>query len=273
MFKRLITGIILIVLVVLAIFFLRFSIFVTLTSLLILFAAWEWGVLIGFDRYLYRCIYVACVGIAIFCVWHVGMSRTWTLVLLISNVFWWLIALFLIASYPKSAVLWGEGIWMRSLMGIFVLVPCWLALNMIRAMQDGSMILMFMLVLVWSADIGAYFVGKWCGKHKLAVQVSPKKTWQGLCGGMLLVLLMAVVGCIAFNIILPHWFVVIVLAIVTALFSVIGDLLESMLKRYVNIKDTANYLPGHGGILDRIDSLTAAAPIFLLGCLLLGVVN
>lgn len=155
-------------------------------------------------------------------------------------------------------------------MGVFTLAPCWLALIIIRSAENGAIILTFVLCLIWSTDIGAYFSGKWWGKTKLIPKVSPNKTWQGLYGGILLTIIVAVIGCIVFNISPLDWLIVVALAIVVAILSVIGDLLESMLKRQINIKDTGNYLPGHGGLLDRIDSLTAAVPIFLLGCLLFG---
>jgi phosphatidate cytidylyltransferase len=190
--------------------------------------------------------------------------------ILTANLIWWLIAALLIFTYPKSTPIFAQNIYARPLMGAFTLAPFWLALIIIRSAENGAIILTFVLLLVWSTDIGAYFSGKWWGKTKLIPKVSPNKTWQGLYGGILLTIIVAVIGCIVFNIYPLDWLIVIALAIMVAILSVIGDLFESMLKRQVKIKDTGNYLPGHGGLLDRIDSLTAAVPVFLLGCLLFG---
>jgi len=265
MYKRLITGLVLIVLAVLCVFFLPFIGFFIFTSLLTLLAAWEWGLLIDCQKRYCRYVYMLCVAFAMFCAWQAPIKP-----ILYASLIWWLIALYFIIRYPKDSKLWGEGVWMRGCAGIFTLVPCWVAINTIRVAQDGLVALFFMLLLVWGADSGAYFAGVWWGKHSLMPNVSPKKTWQGLFGGLLLVLLIAFLACFLMDITLPHWPTIMGIALVTGVFSAIGDLLESMLKRRCGIKDTGSYLPGHGGILVRMDSLTAAVPLFLLGCLLFG---
>ena len=264
--NRIITGLILAIVALLIIFYLPFSAFLVVTSGIILFSAWEWTSLMGCRSLLCQFLYVIFMAIMMYCAWHAPIIP----VLWVAFA-WWVAALFLIAFYPKVSKIWSYGIWIRGLMGILVLVPSWLSIDFIMWQQNGAVILVFLLLLVWGADTGAFFSGKFWGKHKLMPLVSPKKTWQGLFGGLTLTILIAAIGCIVLKIIPPYWPIVIVLAVVTVLFSVVGDLLESMLKRQVGIKDVANYLPGHGGFLDRIDSLTAAAPIFLLGFLLLGV--
>ncbi|MGD9109189.1 MAG: CDP-archaeol synthase [Gammaproteobacteria bacterium] len=262
---RLITASLLVIVTLAGIFFLPLSIFVIGTTAIMLFAAWEWSLLIGCKKFLHRTLYVLFIAAILWSSWYAAITP-----ILIASLIWWIIAASLIITYPKSTKLFSQGIYARALMGVFTLVPCWLSLIIIRSAENGTAILIFILCIVWSADIGAYFSGKWWGKHKLAPKVSPNKTWQGLYGGILLAIIVAVIGCIVFNMSPLSWVIVIMLSILAVLFSVIGDLFESMLKRHINIKDIGGYLPGHGGLLDRIDSLTAALPIFLLGCLLFG---
>ena len=157
----------------------------------------------------------------------------------------------------------------RGIMGILVLMPCWLALNFIRVLPSGEMILLALFVLIWGADTGAYFAGKKWGKHKIIPQVSPGKSWEGLAGALLTTVLLVFCLLTALKFPPADIWVLLLLSLVTVLFSVLGDLFESMLKRKVDLKDSGTILPGHGGILDRIDSLTAAAPIFALGLILL----
>ncbi|MGD9152561.1 MAG: CDP-archaeol synthase [Gammaproteobacteria bacterium] len=257
---RLITAALLIILTIAGILVLPLSVFRIIAAAIILFAAWEWSILIDCKTFLHRTLYVLFIAAILWSSWYAPIIP-----ILIASLIWWIIAAGLIITYPKSTKLFSQGIYARALMGVFTLVPCWLSLTFIRAAENGIIILIFILCIVWGADIGAYFSGKWWGKHKLAPKVSPNKTWQGLCGGILLAIIVAVIGCIVFNISPLAWLTVIMLSILTALFSIIGDLLESMLKRHMNIKDIGGYLPGHGGLLDRIDSLTAALPIFSLG--------
>ena len=124
--------------------------------------------------------------------------------------------------------------------------------------------------MTWAADTGAYFVGRAWGKHLLAERVSPKKTWEGFCGGLVLALIVGVAGSYLLPIDFAQRILIWVLALVAALFSVLGDLLESLLKRQSGVKDSGWLLPGHGGILDRIDSMLPAVTVFVLGMLLLG---
>ena len=263
--QRIITALILVSLILLAIIFLPFYLFAVFLTLLMLFAAWEWCLLVGIHKRISRLVYVVCVGLFMFLAWHAPI-----LPVLIIAVLFWLIGLYFIVRYPKSSALWANGVLVRAMMGILVIVPCWLALNMLRAAQDGSQTIIFMLFLIWAVDTGAYFAGKNWGKHKLCPRVSPNKTWEGVYGGLILTGVIAAIGCMLMNVAPIHWTSVIMLALLTAAFSVIGDLFESMLKREVGIKDTGRYLPGHGGFLDRIDSLLAATPLFLLGLMLFG---
>ena len=127
---------------------------------------------------------------------------------------------------------------------------------------------LFILALTFAADTGAFFAGRYFGRLRLAPRVSPNKTWEGVIGGMLMALCLAVLGAVWFGVpalsFLP-------LCLAASAFSVIGDLTESLLKRHVHLKDSGRLFPGHGGVLDRIDSVTAATPVMALGLIWLGV--
>ena len=146
-----------------------------------------------------------------------------------------------------------------------MLVPSWMALVSIRQQPDGDVFLLMLLLLVWGADIGAYFAGKTWGKKKLAPKVSPGKTMAGFWGGVGSCVAIAVGFVIYLELSVLDGFYLVVLSVIAGLASVLGDLFESMLKRQRGIKDSSKLLPGHGGVLDRIDSITAAAPMFVLG--------
>jgi len=159
------------------------------------------------------------------------------------------------------------------LLGISLLWICVHGLVFIHGnIEQGGWILLYILSLVWVADIGAYFSGRKFGKHKLAAGISPAKTWEGVAGGIILnsgwiilVFLMSGGWAIAF------WpFILIGLA--TSAISVVGDLYESILKREAAVKDSGKLLPGHGGVLDRVDSVIAATPVFLVGLYTVGAV-
>jgi len=157
--------------------------------------------------------------------------------------------------------------------GPFVLLPAWLALVRLHAQGptlDGPQLLTFLLLLVVAADVGAYFAGRAFGKHKLAPRVSPGKTWEGVAGGLAGASLLALAGALWFELPLPRF---VLLCVLVVMISVVGDLAESLFKRHAGVKDSGSILPGHGGILDRIDSLTAAGPCFVLGMDYLGLLR
>jgi phosphatidate cytidylyltransferase len=263
---RLITALILIPIVLAIIFYCPPIPFLLLTSLVAIVGAYEWSRLMGIEKKSYRFGYVFFVGFSLVGTIFLPAMTIFTLAFL----FWSLASLFVIL-YPKLSSWWNTGYLIRGLMGVLVLAPCWGAINYIRSQTDGAYGLLFLFVLIWGADSVAYFVGKKWGKTKLAPLVSPGKSIQGMLGALLYAALMPLILISLLKSSGTIWFWASLLSIVTVLFSIMGDLFESMMKRQVGLKDSGQILPGHGGLLDRIDSLTAAAPVFTLGGILLGI--
>jgi len=154
-----------------------------------------------------------------------------------------------------------------------VLVPAWVSLQQLKTYEQSNFLILLLMFLIWGADIGAYFTGRALGNRKLAPAVSPGKSWAGLYGGMftaaLIVIAMTFVqGDMQFR--SAFWLQFFAICMFVTLISVLGDLSESMFKRYRGIKDSSNLLPGHGGVLDRIDSLVAAGPAYALLLIAIG---
>jgi len=247
-----------------------------LFGLLVLLGAWEWASLSGWRQTTPRALYVLLVAAAmaalyVFCGLGSEPLREQVQPLLGVACLWWSFALLWIRGYPGSAVLWQPRV-TRSVMGLLVLLPGWLSAVYLLGLPRGSWLLVALVMVVAAADIGAYFTGRRFGRHKLAERVSPAKTWEGFWGGVAACTLLAVVLWYC----LPNEFghiglgSVIVVVVITGLASVIGDLTVSMVKRESGVKNTGSLLPGHGGVLDRLDSLCGAAPVFSLGLLLAG---
>ena len=175
----------------------------------------------------------------------------------------------MLVSFPSSIGLWGGNLGKR-VMGLVILIPAGLGLLVLKSLPQGNLLILSVMLLIWGADIGAYFFGRRFGKKKLAPRVSPGKSWAGLLGGLLTSLCIALGLAVYLNVPATPLVAVLCGAAVVVLFSVVGDLTESMFKRQMGIKDSSQLLPGHGGILDRIDSLTAAVPIYVLLLLLSG---
>jgi phosphatidate cytidylyltransferase len=244
---------------------------VWLITVLVLVGAWEWAAFIGKTGNLARATYAVCIAIALVaCLYlhsaHPGFVR---LVMTVAMA-WWIVA-FLWVSLAPARVNPASA----ALAGVFSLVPCWLALVYVTFTTGSAYWVLFTLTLVWAADTGAFFAGRWLGRVPLAPRVSPKKTWEGVIGGVItsgVVAWIAVTWLNRFLGVTEVWpFVTTCIAI--AALSTVGDLTESMLKRAVGLKDSGSVFPGHGGMLDRIDSVTAAAPALVFALMALGVIS
>jgi phosphatidate cytidylyltransferase len=258
--QRVITALILGLVVLLGIFLLPHGAVIGLIAALILAGVWEWSAFPGLTTVPARLAYFVLIAGGIAAMWWAGPDSPRLDDVMTGAGIWWLVALAWVAFFPTVINPASA-----ALAGMLVLFPAWLAL--VRLHDLNPQLLLFLLLLVVAADVGAYFAGRRFGKHKLAPRVSPGKTWEGVLGGLAGAAALACIGTFWFKV-SPVPFFGLCLVVVVA--SVIGDLTESMFKRHAGLKDSGSLLPGHGGVLDRIDSVTAAAPIFLLGLERLG---
>lgn len=272
--RRIVTALVLAALFLGALFGLPPALFTLFVAGVIGIAGWEWSHLSNVDGVPGRVGYLLLAAAVMIPLYAYGVFGPWgpvpdlvKLVLFVGCI-WWALSLLWVQGYPSSALLWGS-VAGRLLMGLVILVPAWLALVVLAHLPDGPWLILLVASIVAAADVGAFFTGRAVGRRKLAPAVSPGKTVEGLIGGLVTVLMVAFVFLSANP---GHqgqrwqWLVVVA---VTALASVLGDLVESMVKRHRGVKDSGTILPGHGGILDRIDSLSAALPVFTLLYLLL----
>lgn len=262
---RIITALILAPIAIGGIFFLPPMGFAMFTGAIVTLGAWEWANMAGLTGQAARVGYAAVVAVVLF-----ALLRVPSAVVLWLALGWWLVCLLLVRSYPAGSARWG-GVPARALMGLLVLVPAWVGLNHLRTggfqfgeVANNLLVIVYVFCIVWVADIGAYFAGRAFGKAKLAPRVSPGKSWAGVWGGLAAVAAFALLISQLAGAGATEALLLVLASLVTGAVSVLGDLLESMLKRFRGIKDSSQLLPGHGGVMDRIDSLTAAIPVFAL---------
>jgi phosphatidate cytidylyltransferase len=269
---RVLTALVMLPIALLVLFVLPEDAFAVCIGLIVLVGAWEWIRLSGpVSQLLTLTLLVVFSGVLY---WSYLLPNVYVPMLLGIGCIFWVGAAAMVMMYPKSKEQVG-GKHVKLGFGLLVLIPAYVALLYLRR-HDAHLILLALLVtIIWAADVGAYFVGRQFGTTKLAPKVSPGKSWAGLVGGMILALavgmLVALIGEPSDYLISPiAWAVLIGIVAVTVLFSVLGDLFESLIKREQGVKDSSSLLPGHGGVLDRIDSLTAATPVFALSVYLTG---
>ncbi len=274
--QRVITALVLLALLLPALFASSAWPFMALTVILIAAAAWEWGRLNGVPSWLAWTGALMCL---MACAWaeHAGWVRMApALIWLIAGAMWVLLGAWMLQRGVSGWSLWPKG--SRWGAGLVLLVLAWIA--MAQAHQRGVNFLLSVLVLVWAADVFAYFFGKALGgrwiKTKLAVTISPGKSWEGVLGGMLGVLLVALVWAEVDQALAPAdlslfsllwakgWWVALPALLFMAAMSVVGDLVESLVKRSAGMKDSSGLLPGHGGVLDRIDALLPTLPLAMM---------
>ncbi len=262
--KRILTAVVLAVALLVIVLCLAPLWTVVLVSAGLLMGAWEWSGFLKLPTTALRAAYVGLIAVLCFAAWSFSVTAAGRMLIMGVALIWWCLALLWVSCAPHRVSTWSA-----ALAGILALVPAWLALVRLRViLAEGAQWVLFAFVLVWAADIGAYFAGRRFGRVHLAPQVSPGKTWEGVLGGVALSALIALLGAAWFH--LPKT-IFLFLCLSAVAFSIVGDLTESMLKRYVGVKDSGTLFPGHGGVMDRIDSITAAAPVLFFGLLLLGV--
>jgi phosphatidate cytidylyltransferase len=258
---RVITGCVLGALLLLGVFLLPPPWAVAAFGLVFTIGAWEWAGFGALRSTAARAGYALLVAIALGISWQWTQDPQHLIILLCASCAWWVIAFFWLSLAPER----HQPLFTLAC-GLAVLVPAFVALARLQISGDGfargPLLVLWLILMVCAADIGAYFAGRAFGRHKLAPCVSPGKTWEGALGGLVMALLMATAGAVNFG--LPP-LAVAVFGIGVGIFSIVGDLTESMFKRAAALKDSGTLLPGHGGLLDRIDSVTAAAPLYALG--------
>ena len=253
---RLLTSFMLLVAFLLALFLLPDTLWALFMLVIISIGMWEWaalGRLSARGRALYTGLFLLGGGFLVFAdLMDLAYLRPLVLFwgILAATAFWLIIGpIWLITRYQIKRR------FVMALAGLFVVVPLWLSLVSLRNIDPR--LLLGLLAVIWIADTAAYFTGKRFGKRKLAPMISPGKTWEGVIGAWVAVSLYALLLCLVFG--FDYWVIAGVWGI--TVLSIMGDLLESLMKRQANMKDSSNLLPGHGGMLDRLDGLTSSLPL------------
>ncbi|MAA75218.1 MAG: hypothetical protein CMN28_10990 [Salinisphaeraceae bacterium] len=267
---RIITAAVLLPLVIGAIFFFPPVAVALLLAAFLLVGAWEWGGLLQLPA-AWRGLYGLLAAAVLALLWWQMDAVPVVQAVLWAGVLWWVYAVVLVIRFPRG---WDVGVGLRpvaGLVGLVILAAAFVAVLGVHGLPRGAEWLLLLFLLIWAADTGAYFAGHAYGARKLAPKVSPGKTLEGAAGGL--------VACVLIALVAAWWFALnpmqtvglVLLSLFIAPVSVIGDLTESMFKRQAGIKDSGQIFPGHGGVLDRLDSLLAAAPFYLLGLEFMGV--
>ena len=266
--QRLLTAVVLIPVVVWVVLYAAETTFLTVLSGIIFIAAYEWAMLSGVKGRPQKLM--VAFFVLVFANGLLGLdAQLLTYLMLLSLVFWLLVIMFIILMPEYLLNMQRQPLVTMLLLVGVLLSLTYLAMFQLRhAFSQGADLLMYLLLLIWIADSGAYFAGRALGMHKLSAIISPGKSIEGVAGGLLSCLLFAVFVAGYFEVSNAAGFIC--LSLLVVIVSVYGDLFESLLKRRANVKDSGNILPGHGGVLDRIDSLIAAAPVFCASLLLLG---
>jgi phosphatidate cytidylyltransferase len=275
--QRIITAVILAPLAILAILFLPVEQFKIAVAGVVALGAYEWANMSGINGRVAKVTFMTlviliCVALILKVdaqeVWIQGELNSLFKIILSIAAGWWAVSLLMILTYPKYSSGWTENIPIRAAFGILTLIPTWVAIITLRTNLYevdpfyGASLIFYVLGIVWAADIGAFFVGVKFGKHKLRPNVSPGKSIEGLIGGVMASLAIIAFAALHYQFEASRMWQHLLIGVITVAVSALGDLNESMFKRCAGIKDSGKLLPGHGGIMDRIDSLTAAFPVF-----------
>ena len=278
---RVITALVMLAVLYLATAWLSAFHFALFMSLVLIVGVVEWTSLMGLVSLTARILYVSCFALTLVLLgWFVGLqsdaavlNRDTVLLVCGAGVVFWLYAMTLLWGYPENNDRWCNRP-QTALIGLLTLAPAWCALVQLKYLDPRGSLVFALIALVSVVDIGAYFTGRAWGRRKLAPALSPGKSWEGFWGGLCACLILTALLLIPLHrfvtpLTVPMVIVLLAIVQLVAVFSVVGDLFESMLKRSQGLKDSGRALPGHGGVLDRIDSLTSAAPVFVFSLMIL----
>jgi phosphatidate cytidylyltransferase len=233
-------------------------------------ASWEWTRLAGMRSRPLRAVLMVFCGLLMIALWLSRGSLFWWGTIAV-GVVWWFIAILWLKNYSFAASPTRENTVIKLVAGLVTVYPAWVALMQIHSQQTQFHTwALYSLLLIWGADTFAYLSGRRWGKRKLAPNISPGKTTAGVWGALVGSAIVAAIGGWWLNVRGIQLVALVVLALISVLFSVVGDLFESVIKRHANVKDSGAMFPGHGGVFDRLDGVFAALPIFALGQSLLG---
>lgn len=267
--QRVLTALVLAPLVIALVAFAPTAMVAIVAAIAFLAALWEWAALSGLRSHVWRGIFLLLLALAFVALWQLRMTSV-VIWVLVAGLAWWLVACVWLRHVAFGAAPTRENLVLKLLAGVLVTLPAWSAVVMIHAHSPrGQWWTLLALFIVWAADIGAYFSGRTFGKRKLAPQISPGKTWAGAYGALLAGALVMAVGAWLLHVRGTALVALLLLAVITVGASIIGDLLESLMKRHARVKDSGTLFPGHGGLLDRLDSVFAAMPVLAAGLWLL----
>lgn len=267
--QRVLTALLLAPLTIALVAFAPTAMVAIVAAIAFLAALWEWAALSGLRSSLWRGVLLLALALAFAALWALRTTATgiWVVV---AGLAWWAVVCIWLRHVAFAAAPTRENLVLKLLAGLLVMLPAWTALVMIHAHQPyGQWWTLLGLFIVWAADIGAYFSGRMFGNRKLAPQISPGKTWAGVYGALFAGALVMTVGAWFLRVRGAGLVALLLLAVVTVAISVVGDLLESLMKRHARVKDSGTLFPGHGGLLDRLDSVFAALPVLAAGWWLL----
>lgn len=271
--QRIITALVLAPLIILGIFKLPFIAFIAFIAAVTVIGFWEWSQFSGGSSRLMSMAPGVILAGALVALAYPQISFSHSLSsfhqsLLTIGVVWWAWASYAALNFPDSSLCWEHKTKLKQLFGLLTLLPFFWSVVLLRSegleqdFSHGAKLVLFVCLVVWTADSAAYFAGRRFGKRKMAPNVSPNKTIEGLIGGVVASVLVGWLVAQWFDIHFANYLMMVVTILLTVVLSVLGDLVESMFKRVSGIKDSGSLIPGHGGVLDRIDSLTSAFPVF-----------
>lgn len=262
---RLLTAFLMGPLILWAIYAMPEKYFSLFALVLISLGAWEWSVFSGWVKPLQRVIFFV-VNVSLYIAILFAQNNELNILIISTALLWWAICIPLLRAFPFKSNNFIHNQTVTTLIGFVLLLGTLVSMILIRNNPDyGSAYVLYLILIIWFADSGAYFAGRALGKNKLIPNVSPGKTWEGVAGAFAVTFIVAVIAVNILEIPPSHSIIFILVTLVTVLYSIVGDLSESMFKRMANIKDSGHILPGHGGILDRIDSLMSGFPVFFAG--------